>query len=58
MKRVNPENGSLDRDMVKQEGFMLKELQGLRDTSHTVPLHAIHLPDAGHPTDPAYLIMG
>lgn len=58
VKRVNAEDGSVNHKMVEQEVFMLKGLQALRNNSHTVPLYAMHLPDAGHPTDPAYLIMG
>ena len=58
VKRISPEGGILERDMIEQEAYMLEGLQGLRNPAYTVPLYAMHLPDEGHPTDPAYLVMG
>ena len=58
VKRVNPVEGSLERDLVEQEGLMLGRLQNLRNYCYSVPLYGMHLPDAGRPHDPSYLIMG
>lgn len=58
VKRVNAVDGRLDRDLVEQEGCMLRKLQVLRNSSYTVPLYGEHLPQESQIHEPAYLIMG
>ena len=58
VKRVNAVDGRLDRDMMQQEGCMLRKLQGLKNSSYTVPLYGEHLPQESQIHEPAYLVMG
>ena len=51
VKRENAVGVNLDRDMVQQEGCMLRKLQELRNSSYSLPQESqVHAP--------AYLVVG